>query len=62
MMILNHTTGEEDAILTDAKAAGGIASDAVAVAIRLDGLIASANDKIQQLESELFEAKQRIGK
>jgi hypothetical protein len=62
MMILNHTTGEEDAILTDAKAAGGIASDAAAVAIRLDGLIASANDKIQQLESELFEAKQRIGK
>ena len=62
MMILNHTTGEEDAILTDAEAAGGIASDAVAVAIRLDGLIASANDKIQQLERELFEAKQRIGK
>lgn len=59
-MILNHTTGTEDAILTTADEAGGIAAEAVAVAIRLDGLIDDANDKIKQLTNDLQEAKESM--
>jgi len=59
-MTLNHTTGTEDAILTTANEAGGIAAEAAGIAERIDAELSKATDKIEELENDLMQAKESM--